>query len=181
MEARRRVKISKYLAKHLRHQPERLGLTLGAGGWVGIDELLDACAAAGFAVSRAELEEVVRTSDKQRFSFDEAGTAIRANQGHSVSVDLGLEPVVPPALLYHGTGAGSVETILREGLRRMGRHHVHLSPDAETARRVGARHGRPVVLTVDAAAMHAAGAVFLRSANDVWLTDTVPPRYLRRP
>ena len=180
MDARRRVKVSKYLAKHLRHQPERLGLTLRPGGWVGVDDLLSACAAAGFRVSRAELEEVVRSSDKQRFAFDEAGTSIRANQGHSVAVDLGLEPVAPPATLYHGTGAGSVEAILREGLRPMGRHHVHLSPDAETARRVGARHGRPVVLAVDAAAMASDGHVFFVSANGVWLTEAVPAHCLAR-
>ena len=175
---RRQVKVSKYLAKHLRHQPERLGLTLGAGGWVDVDELLAACAAAGFALSRAELDAVVAGSDKQRFAFDETSTLIRANQGHSVAVDLALEPVAPPAVLYHGTGHGAVTAILRDGLRAMGRHHVHLSPDVDTARRVGARHGRPVVLRVDAAAMAAAGHVFFCTANGVWLTDTGPPAYL---
>lgn len=178
MDERRRVKVSKYLARHLRHQPERLGLTLRPDGWVEVDALLDACRKAGFALSRAELEEVVATSDKQRFSFDDARELIRANQGHSVAVDLGLAPAQPPTTLYHGTGAGSVDAILREGLNAMGRHHVHLSVDVPTARRVGARHGRPVVLAVDAAAMHADGHQFFVSANGVWLTESVPPARL---
>jgi len=178
MDERRLVKVSKYLAKHLRHQPERLGLTLQPGGWVRIDELLEACEAAGFDLSRAELESVVARNDKQRFATDPTGELIRASQGHSIPVDLGLEPVAPPAVLYHGTGAGSVEAILRQGLRPMGRHHVHLSPDTATARRVGARHGRPVVLAVDAAAMHAAGEVFYRSDNGVWLVAGVPATFL---
>lgn len=174
-----RVKVSKYLAKHLRHQPERLGLTLDPGGWVSVDELLAACRRAGFSLSRDELEEVVATSDKQRFAFDDTGDLIRANQGHSVAVDLGLEPVEPPPTLYHGTDARTVDVILTEGLRPMGRHHVHLSPDPETAHRVGARHGKPVVLTIDAAALHAAGHVFYVTQNNVWLTATVPPTRLR--
>ncbi len=105
---------------------------------------------------------------------------IRANQGHSVDIDLQLEPVEPPAVLYHGTGHGSAGSIARQGLLRMSRHRVHLSPDPETARRVGARHGRPVIFTVDAAAMHQAGHLFYRSENGVWLVDHVPPEYLQR-
>jgi putative RNA 2'-phosphotransferase len=180
VDGRRQVKVSKYLAKHLRHQPERLGLTLHPGGWVRVDELLAACTAAGFEVSRPELEEVVARSDKQRFSFDDSGALIRANQGHSVPIDLALEAVHPPDVLYHGTGAGSVDAILREGLRAMGRHHVHLSSDVETARRVGARHGRPVVLAIDTATMAAHGHVFFRSANGVWLTELVPSSVITR-
>jgi putative RNA 2'-phosphotransferase len=180
MDDPRRVKASKYLAKHLRHQPERLGLTLRPGGWVAVEDLLAACAAHGFALSAAELREVVDKSDKQRFAFDPTGTLIRANQGHSVAVDLQLAPTVPPERLFHGTGAGSVESILRSGLERRSRHHVHLSPDAETARRVGMRHGRPVVLTVAAGEMARAGHVFFVSANGVWLVDAVPPGYLHR-
>lgn len=178
MDDKRRVKVSKYLSKHLRHDPERLGLTLAPGGWVGVDELLRACAAHRFAVTRAELDEVVAKSEKQRFAFDETGERIRANQGHSVAVDLQLEPTAPPERLYHGTGAGSVASILATGLERRGRHHVHLSPDAETARRVGSRHGRPVVLTVAAGEMARAGHAFFVSANGVWLVDAVPPKYL---
>ena len=181
MDDRRRVKVSKYLAKHLRHQPERIGLTLQPGGWVPVAELLKACAAHGFALSRAELDEVVATNDKQRFAIDGSADRIRANQGHSVDVDLGLPPAPPPATLYHGTAFGTVDAILREGLHPMRRQHVHLSGDVETATRVGARHGRPVVLVVDAARLHADGHVFYRADNGVWLTDAVPARYLRGP
>jgi putative RNA 2'-phosphotransferase len=180
LDERRLVRISKYLSKHLRHQPERLGLRLAPGGWVAVDELLDACARNQFPISRAELEEVVARNDKQRFAFDPGGGMIRANQGHSVEVDLGLEPVEPPAVLYHGTGEQTAEAIQRGGLLKMRRQHVHLSPDVETATRVGARHGRPIVFEVDAHALHAAGHPFYLSANGVWLTDHVPPVYLRR-
>lgn len=178
MDDKRLVKTSKYLSRHLRHQPERLGLTLEPGGWVGVDELLAACAARSFPLSRAELDEVIARNDKRRFELDAAGTRIRASQGHSVDVDLQLAPTAPPTVLFHGTGAGSVEAILRDGLQPMSRHHVHLSRDRETARRVGARHGRPVVLEVDTARMAADGHVFLVSTNGIWLTDAVPPAYL---
>ncbi len=179
VDARRLVKVSKYLSRHLRHDPDRLGLELESGGWVDVDALLAACADRGFALSRAELDEVVARNDKRRFAFDDGGRRIRASQGHSVPVDLGLEPVQPPAELFHGTSESRVEPILRDGLRPMGRRHVHLSPDVATARRVGARHGRPAVLTVAADALAAAGHVFLRSDNGVWLTDHVPPEALR--
>src|SRR5690242_18631805 len=149
MDETRLVKVSKYLSKHLRHQPQRLGLTLQPGGWVPVEDLLAACARMHFPISRAELEEVIARNNKQRFALDPTGTLIRANQGHSVPVDLQLAPVAPPPTLYHGTAAHLVETIRREGLRKMARHHVHLSPDPETARRVGARHGPPVVFAVD--------------------------------
>ena len=178
MDPRRLVKVSKYLSRHLRHEPERLGLELGPGGWVGVDTLLAALAARAFTLTREELQEVVDRNDKRRFSFDESGTRIRANQGHSIEVDLGLVPVEPPAVLYHGTARSRLDAILAEGLRKMGRHHVHLSADSETATRVGIRHGKPVVLEVAAAAMAADGHIFLVSDNGVWLTDTVPPAYL---
>ena len=178
MEEARLVRISKYLSKHLRHRQDRLGLTLQPGGWVGVGELLAACAGHGFAVTRDELAEVVARNDKRRFSFDPTGTLIRANQGHSVRVDLGLEPITPPAVLYHGTGERVVTSILKDGVRKMRRHHAHLSEEPETARRVGARHGRPVVLAIDAAAMVNDGFTFYRSANGVWLVDHVPPHYL---
>jgi putative RNA 2'-phosphotransferase len=173
------TRISKTLSYHLRHRPDALGLSLGPGGWVAVDDLLAALARRGTAISRAELEEVVARNTKRRFAFDATGERIRASQGHSVEVDLELEPVAPPAELYHGTGERTVAAILREGLRKMRRHHVHLSADQETARAVGARHGRPVVLVVDAAAMRGAGHYFYRSANGVWLVEAVPAAYLR--
>src|SRR4051794_12382569 len=180
MDDKRLVKSSKYLSKHLRHQPERLGLTLEPGGWVAVDALLRACARQSFALTRDDLREVVERNDKQRFSFDATGTRIPANQGHSTDIDLELTPPPPPAVLFHGTGAGSVDAIMASGLERRNRHHVHLSPDADTARRVGARHGRPVVLKVDAARMAADGHDFFVSANGVWLVDAVSPDYLDR-
>lgn len=179
MDEARLVKISKYLSKHLRHEPERLGLTLEPGGWVAVSDLLAACAAHNFHITRAELDEVVAKNSKQRFSFDAAGQKIRANQGHSVEVDLQLKPTAPPDMLYHGTGHGTADAIRREGLHKMGRHHVHLSKDIATARNVGARHGRPVIFAVDAAAMQGAGHLFYCSANGVWLTERVPPSFLK--
>ncbi|WP_030576117.1 RNA 2'-phosphotransferase [Streptomyces anulatus] len=177
MDERRTVKVSKYLSKHLRHQPERIGLTLDENGWVAVEELLHAAARHGFPLSRAELDQVVAANDKRRFTVE--GDRIRADQGHTVAVDLDLPPAEPPAYLYHGTVARVMDAIRAEGLRPMARHHVHLSPDRETATRVGARRGRPLVLTVDAGAMHRAGHVFRVSANGVWLADAVPPGFLR--
>ncbi|MER5727608.1 RNA 2'-phosphotransferase [Streptomyces sp. NPDC002138] len=179
MDEKRTVKVSKYVSKHLRHQPERIGLVLDAQGWVEIDDLLRAAADHRFPFTRAELDHVVATNDKQRFAV--AGTRIRASQGHTVDVDLGLPEAEPPAYLYHGTVAAALGPIRAEGLRPMRRHHVHLSSDRETATRVGARRGRPVVLSVDAGAMRTAGHVFRVSANGVWLVESVPPEFLRLP
>ncbi|MEU5918330.1 RNA 2'-phosphotransferase [Streptomyces sp. NPDC004288] len=179
MDERRTVKVSKYLSRHLRHQPERIGLVLDAHGWTEIDDLLRAAAEHGFRITRAELDHVVATNDKKRFAVE--GTRIRASQGHTVTVDLDLPAAEPPAYLYHGTVGDRLSAIRAEGLRPMARHHVHLSPDRETATRVGARRGRPVVLSVDAGAMRRAGHVFHVSANGVWLTDAVPPEFLRFP
>ncbi|AJE41503.1 RNA 2'-phosphotransferase [Streptomyces nodosus] len=178
-DERRTVKVSKYLSKHLRHQPEKIGLTLDEGGWVEIDALLAAAASHGFRITRDELDHVVVRNDKKRFAIE--GGRIRAHQGHSIEVELGLPPAPPPAYLYHGTVPRHLDGIHAEGLRPMNRHDVHLSTDHGTATRVGARRGRPVVLTVDAGAMHRDGHVFHVTANGVWLTRTVPPRYLRFP
>jgi putative RNA 2'-phosphotransferase len=179
MNPERLVRVSKFLSKHLRHQPERIGIVVATGGWVDVAALLDACAKSGVAISRAELDEVVASNDKQRFSFDQTGRRIRANQGHTIDVDLELEPSEPPEILFHGTGERSVPAIRTSGLLKLSRHHVHLSVDVETARKVGARHGRPVVLTVFARAMRTAGFEFFLSANGVWLVDHVPPGFLR--
>ena len=179
MKDSRLVKISRYLSKHLRHAPSRIGIQLAPGGWVPVSELLDACQQNNFPVQLAELKKVVAQNDKQRFSFDSTGTLIRANQGHSVEVDLQLEPAVPPDILYHGTGSTAVESILSQGIRKMSRHHVHLSVNIQTAREVGARHGIPAVFTVDAAAMQSDGHTFYCSANQVWLVDFVPPNYIK--
>ncbi|MGL5197325.1 MAG: RNA 2'-phosphotransferase [Chroococcales cyanobacterium] len=172
------IKISKYLSYHLRHHPEEIGLELEPGGWVAVAALLAAAQAHHFPLTRSQLDLVVETSNKQRFSFDSTGTRIRANQGHSIPIDLQLDPSSPPDILYHGTGYQAVESILEQGLQKRARHHVHLSPDIDTARQVGMRHGKPVVFTIKASEMHQYGHLFYCSENGVWLVDEVPPEYL---
>ena len=168
------VTISKFLAKHLRHAPDALGLTLRPGGWVSVDELLTASERIGFPITYDELIECVETNDKKRFSFEDSGDLIRANQGHSVEVYLQLEEKQPPDVLYHGTVERFLASIMADGLKPGKRHHVHLSKDVETARKVGSRRGKPIVLQVDAGKMHDAGFQFFVSVNGVWLTDSVP-------
>jgi putative RNA 2'-phosphotransferase len=172
------VRVSKRLSYVLRHRPESVGLRLDEAGWVGVDDLLAALASGGLPLSHDELDVVVATNDKRRFAYDPSGRRIRASQGHSVPVDLGYAPSRPPGVLFHGTVDRALCAVLAEGLRPVDRHAVHLSADVATARAVGARRGRLVVLRVDAAGMAAEGAVFTRSANGVWLTDAVPARHL---
>ena len=160
----------------LRHRPDAVGLELDRGGWAGVDELVEALVSAGHRVSLEAVLEVVATNDKRRFEL--RGGRIRAAQGHSIPVDLGLAGRPPPASLWHGTVRRSLDSILARGLRPMGRHAVHLSADVDTARRVGARRGTPVVLHVDAASMADEGHEFARAANGVWLTEHVPSRFL---
>ncbi|WP_037577914.1 RNA 2'-phosphotransferase [Phaeacidiphilus oryzae] len=176
----RRAPSSRFLALVLRHRPELVGIQLDSAGWVAVDRLLAALAEDGRPLSRAELDEIVATNDKRRFEVEGTGATarIRASQGHSVAVELGYAPAVPPDLLFHGTHGGAVDAILREGLRPMTRHAVHLSAEAGSAARVGARRGRPVVLRVDAARMARDGYRFEVSANGVWLVEAVPPAYL---
>lgn len=176
----RAVHLSKYLSLVLRHRPEAAGVTLDAEGWTDVDDLLAGAERHGVPMTAEELCEVVATSDKQRFALSPDGLRIRANQGHSQPVDLGLAPTPPPPVLFHGTVERSVESILRTGLEKRSRQFVHLSADLETARKVGGRRGRPVLLRVDAAAMAAAGHEFYLSANGVWLVDAVPPSFLSR-
>lgn len=180
MDDKRRTRISKFMSLVLRHQPETARLTLEPGGWVLIDDLLAGASAAGTRFTREDLEEVVELCDKQRFAIDPTDTKIRANQGHSTEVDLQLEPAEPPAELFHGTPERNLAAVTRDGLFKMARHHVHLSPDVQTATKVGSRRGKPVILVIDAAKMRADGYVFFRSANGVWLVDHVPPQYLRQ-
>ena len=175
----RQRQTSKFLSLVLRHEPQRVGIELDEAGWVAVDELLSGCRRAGLALTFDELREIVRTSDKQRFALSEDGTRIRANQGHSVPVELGLEPLAPPEVLYHGTADRFLEPIRRDGLRPQGRHHVHLSETVDAASAVGRRHGKLVVLEVRAGDMQRTGIAFFRSTNGVWLTDHVPPQYLR--
>ena len=172
------VRISKFLGLVLRHKPEEIGITLDEAGWVDVDTLLSACARHRFPITREQLETVVATSDKKRFSFNEDRKRIRANQGHSVDVELGYSPARPPEILYHGTADRFLDSIRRQGLIKGKRHHVHLSLTRETAAAVGTRHGRLVLLQVRCGDMHRAGIPFYKTPNDVWLTDTVRPEYL---
>ncbi|WDI41896.1 RNA 2'-phosphotransferase [Bremerella sp. P1] len=174
MNAEKLKRISKKMSYILRHQPDSVGLTLAPGGWVAIDDLLGA-----LKISKEVLDEVVFTNDKQRFEYSEDAMQIRARQGHSTQVDLQYEAATPPDLLFHGTATRFLESIFEKGLIKGQRHHVHLSINRETMIAVGRRHGKPVVLEVNAQQMVADGYQFFVTGNHVWLTDHVPPQYLR--
>jgi len=174
-------RVSKLLSLVLRHEPGKIGLALDEAGWVETEALLAALQKHGHGVDRALLESVVANSDKKRFAFSEDHMRIRANQGHSVVVDLQLEAVTPPEVLWHGTVDRSLDSIRTSGLQKRQRHHVHLSADISTATVVGSRRGKPVILRVRAAEMNREGLRFFRSENGVWLTDHVPARYIEFP
>lgn len=179
MDRARAVRISKLLALGLRHEPARLGLVLDRAGWADVDAVLRGLASLGEPIDEGELEAVVVGNDTRRYAFSADGTRIRASQGHSVDVDLGLVPREPPELLFHGTVVRFLQSILGSGLARGARTHVHLSVDVETARIVAARRrGDHVVLSVRARAMHAAGFSFFLTENGVWLTEHVPPSFV---
>jgi putative RNA 2'-phosphotransferase len=175
------VSTSKFLSLVLRHQPELIGLSLDTNGWADLRELVRLAHASGHRLTVDDILVIVRSSEKQRFTLDSSGQKIRANQGHSVEVDLELQPVQPPAVLYHGTATRFLPSIHQSGLIKGARHHVHLSLDANTASAVGGRHGYPVVLTVFAEDMWRSGCVFYQSKNGVWLTDHVPASYIGFP
>jgi putative RNA 2'-phosphotransferase len=174
------VRISKTLSYWLRHRPDDVDLKLNSNGWADVDGVLEALTKRGLPGDIDTLLAVVDTNDKQRFELSPDLALIRARQGHSLAVDLDLAPQSPGGPLYHGTVERFLASIMSKGLRKMGRAHVHLSPDIDTARKVGARRGRPLILVVDAPAMQAANYVFYLTANKVWLTDHVPPNFLRR-
>jgi putative RNA 2'-phosphotransferase len=171
-------KLSKLLSYWLRHAPDAGGLKLDSAGWAMLDAVRTSLLREG--VDPSLLERTVAESDKQRFEISADGRRIRARQGHSIKVDLEWPITAPPQYLYHGTVERSLEAIFAEGLRPMERHHVHLSPDVDTAARVGARRGRPVVLRIAAGSMAREGCMFRLSTNGVWLTDAVPPRFIER-
>ena len=179
MDEKQKKKISKFLSLILRHQPEVVGLALEENGWVSVEKLIKASANYGKPFTLAELKSVVETNDKKRFAFNENETKIRANQGHSLEVEIEFEKRTPPEILYHGTAEKNVGVIFAEGLKKMSRHHVHLSADTETAKKVGMRYGKPVIFQIDTAAMQAAGFEFFVSANGVWLIENVPPKFLK--
>ena len=171
---------SKFISYVLRHKPESIQITLDEHGWVSIADLISAAQKHGQPLDEAELREVVRTCSKQRFSIDASDTKIRANQGHSIQIDLALEPQKPPAVLYHGTATRFLNSILNQGLLAGSRHHVHMSEAIDTAKSVGLRYGSPVILQIDCDAMVADGYVFFQSENQVWLCDSVPAKYLKQ-
>lgn len=174
------VKFSKLLSYVLRHRPEKIGIALNPQGWVTVETLLQQATVHGYPLTRPLLEEIVKTNSKQRFSFSADGSKIRANQGHSVSVDLGLSAQVPPAVLFHGTAQRFLASIFATGLHSGDRQHVHLSQEIETAYAVGKRHGKPVILEVVFQEMYANGFLFFQSDNGVWLTHSVAPQYLKQ-
>jgi len=181
MNEKQRTQRSKFLSLVLRHQPELVGLRLDTAGWVEVSDLLRACNRHGTPLTRGELDEIVATNEKKRFAFSEDCLRIRANQGHSVEVSLGYAPSTPPDLLYHGTAIRFLGSIRAQGLLKGERHHVHLSADVATAKAVGGRHGKPVVLEISAGRMQAAGLTFYLSDNGVWLVEHVPVEYIEFP
>lgn len=172
------TQLSKFISLVLRHKPEEIGLKLDENGWADTAELIRRMNEKGGALTLQLLEQIVETNDKKRFAFNADQSKIRASQGHSVNVELGLEPVTPPAFLYHGTADKNLASILANGLVSQQRQHVHLSATPETARQVGTRHGKPVVLTIDTTAMFRDGYIFYLSDNNVWLTNSVPRQYI---
>ncbi|MEY4926597.1 MAG: hypothetical protein RI894_1033 [Bacteroidota bacterium] len=172
--------VSKFLSFVLRHKPEEIGIVLDEHGWVEVAELIAKINAKNRlqTLDFDRLQRVVAENDKQRFIFNADKTRIRANQGHTVEIDLGLEPTVPPTVLYHGTAATNIESIRKTGINKGKRQHVHLSKDTETATKVGTRHGKPAILTINTRKMQQDGIVFFCSENGVWLTDFVAVEYI---
>ncbi len=175
------VKISKFISLVLRHRPKRIGLTLDPQGWADVDEFLRKCGEHHMDISMQDLERVVANNDKKRFAFNEDKTNIRASQGHSIDVDLGYTPKEPPEELFHGTADRNLDSIKKQGLVKRKRQHVHLSPDRDTAVKVGVRHGKPVVLIIRSGEMQREGHQFFLSQNGVWLTEHIPPAFIDFP
>lgn len=170
--------ISKFMSLVLRHRPEEIGLQLDENGWADLQELITKLNSKGANVDEATIQFIVDTNEKKRFAFNDDKTRIRANQGHSIKVDLQLSPAIPPDVLYHGTAMHVIASIMKDGLLKQERHHVHLTASKETAVSVGGRHGKPVVLEIDAAKMVAEGFEFFVTDNDVWLVEIVLPEYI---
>lgn len=180
--SKQHAEVSKFLSYVLRHKPDAIDLVLDENGWASIEELMDKANQSdhGITLTRELLQEVVDTSDKKRFAISEDGLRIRANQGHSVNVDLQLQPVEPPEFLYHGTTTRFLDSIMEEGLKPQQRQYVHLSQDIETATAVGQRYGKPVILKIKARLMYEQGFKFYLADNGVWLTDSVLTKYISR-
>ena len=171
-------KLSKFISLILRHKPEEIGISLDDFGWAKVEDLINGINKSGRRIDIEILEEIVRTDNKQRYSFNEDKTKIRANQGHSIPVKVDLMELKPPATLYHGTATKSLEGIQKQGIKSMSRLYVHLSKDFETAKQVGTRHGECVILVINAKRMYEDGIKFYLSENGVWLTEYIDPKYI---
>lgn len=169
------VSKGKFLSLILRHCPEQANITLDSNGWTLVSDLLQKT-----NITKTELDEIIATNNKKRFEYSSDGTSIRACQGHSVQIDLGLVPQTPPNVLYHGTSIANLDSIMKTGLNKIKRTHVHLSSTINDAIKVGARHGTPAVVVVDSKQMNADGVIFYKSNNEVWLTDFVDAKYLKK-
>lgn len=180
IDEKQTTKLSKFLSLVLRHQPQTIRIELDESGWVSVEKLISAMNTHGHKIDLQTLKHVVETNNKKRFAFSDDMQMIRANQGHSVKVNLELEPVEPPNTLYHGTATRFIERIFKDGLKKQNRHHVHLSKDLETASKVGVRHGKLSILEVFSGDMHKDGYQFFVSENGVWLTEEVPVKYLMK-
>ena len=181
MNEQKKKKTSKFLSYVLRHHPELIGLNLDEQGWTNVDELITKSRRDSYqGFTFEELDEIVETNDKKRFIFNEDKTRIRANQGHSIDIDLALKPQQPPEFLYHGTAQKNIDSIIEKGIEKRNRQHVHLSLDKETATKVGMRHGKPIILTINSGKMFEDGILFYLSENGVWLTDFVEAKYISK-
>lgn len=178
MKEKETKNISKFLSLILRHAPETIELNLDKNGWANIDELITQSHQFGKELNFETLEEIVETNDKKRFTFNDDLTKIRANQGHSINVELNLKESEPSDFLYHGTVEKFIDLIKKDGLKKMNRQYVHLSKDKETAIKVGSRRGKPIILKIDASKMFQDGFIFYLSENNVWLIDEVPVKYI---
>jgi len=178
MNQKQLKQVGKFISLILRHEPQKIGLQLDSAGWASVNQLLVGLKSKNFEISLAQLQELVASNDKQRYSFNDDQTQIRANQGHSLKLDLQLEAREPPAVLYHGTATRFLDAIREQGLLKGNRHHVHLSTNEDTARQVGSRHGQPIILKIASKDMHESGHLFYCSENMVWLTDHVPVAFI---
>ncbi|MDQ8142297.1 RNA 2'-phosphotransferase [Chryseobacterium sp. CFS15] len=178
MTEQQNKKTSKFLSYVLRHHPELIDLNLDENGWANVDELITKSTNDSQGFTFEELDEIVQTNDKKRFIFNEDKTRIRANQGHSIDINLALIPQQPPEFLYHGTAQSNIDSIFEKGIEKRNRQHVHLSQDIETATKVGMRHGKPIILTINTEKMFDDGIEFYLSENNVWLTDFVDATYI---
>lgn len=180
MEESKKKSLGKFLSLILRHEPSKIGLILDGNGWADVEELIQKCSKRSLVFTKADLNEIVETNEKQRYSYSDCGLKIRANQGHSINVDVQLDEAIPPAYLYHGTADRFVGAIKETGVKKMSRQHVHLSADKETAVKVGSRHGKVCVLTILSGQMYEDGLVFYKSVNGVWLTEFVDVKYISK-